>query len=353
MPREINGMTYVDMVFPAFLFVMGMSIPVSTGRRIAAGDSKGKIALHLLVRSLSLVVLGLFIANGPQVDAVHTHISTVAWDIFGFLAIALLWGNFFSASNKSLRNFAKAAGLVLSLFLAASFRRVAPGGSVHWLDFSDWEILGLLGWAYLLVGSLYLLFSKNLAILFASLAALCALNVLSVAGWFDALKHLPPFVQPFEAGLSSMTLAGLLTYQLIFGDAFSTNPRTKLYATAIFAFLLALAGWLLTPFGISKLRDTPTWCLYSSAANVLIALVLHVFVDRGAPAKWTRVFREVGANALLAYMLAYVAYFVPLLFHLTADGTSGAYGVLRSALFAGLILVLTVAATRMKFRLQV
>lgn len=26
MPRQANGMTYVDMVFPAFLFVMGMSL---------------------------------------------------------------------------------------------------------------------------------------------------------------------------------------------------------------------------------------------------------------------------------------------------------------------------------------
>jgi predicted acyltransferase len=353
MPRQINGMTYVDMVFPAFLFVMGMSIPLSVSRRTALGDSTGKIWSHIVLRSLSLVVLGLFIANGPQVDAAHTHIGTVTWDSLGFLAIALLWGNSFASSNKSLRTFTKLAGLLLFVLLAASFRRVAPDGAVLWLDFSDWEILGLLGWAYLLVGSLYLLFRKNFAILFVSLAALCALNVLSIAGWFDMLKRLPPFVQPFEAGLSSMAMAGLLAYQLIFGAAIVKNPRSKLYATAIFAALLAFAAWLLTPFGISKLRDTPTWCLYSSAANILIVLLLHMFVDREIPGKWTTFFRQVGSNALLAYMLAYVAYFVPFLFRLTAGGTSGAHGVFRSALFAALILAITTAATRLKFRLQV
>jgi heparan-alpha-glucosaminide N-acetyltransferase len=353
MPREINGMTYVDMVFPAFLFVMGMSIPLSVSQRTARGDSEAKTWMHIFVRSLSLVALGLFIANGPQVDAAHTNISAVTWDSLGFLAIALLWGNSFASPNKSLRKFSKVAGLLLFVLLAASFRRVASDGTVHWLDFSDWEILGLLGWAYLLVGSLYLLFRKNFAILFALLVVLCALNVLSVAGWFDALKRFPPIAQPFEAGLSSMTMAGLVAYQLIFGGAVAKNMRSKLYATAIFAALLAFVAWLLTPFGISKLRDTPTWCLYSSAANVLIVLLLHRFIDRETPAQWTTFFREVGSNALLAYMLAYVAYFVPLLFRLTADGTSGAYGILRSVLFAVLIFAITTTATRLKFRLQV
>src|SRR5580692_12968109 len=57
MPRGSNGMTYVDMVFPAFLFVMGMSIPLAVERRVAAGDSGGQIWVHNVERSLSLVVL--------------------------------------------------------------------------------------------------------------------------------------------------------------------------------------------------------------------------------------------------------------------------------------------------------
>src|SRR5271168_4961090 len=74
MPRESNGMTYVDMVFPAFLFVMGMSIPLAVDRRVAAGVSNGRIWLHNVERSLSLVVLGLFISNAPQVDSQHAGI---------------------------------------------------------------------------------------------------------------------------------------------------------------------------------------------------------------------------------------------------------------------------------------
>src|ERR1700677_152790 len=81
MPRQANGLTYVDMVFPAFLFVMGMSIPLAVERRIAVVDSDRQIWLHIVRRSLSLVALGLFIANGPQVDPQRTGISTVLWEI--------------------------------------------------------------------------------------------------------------------------------------------------------------------------------------------------------------------------------------------------------------------------------
>jgi predicted acyltransferase len=35
-------MTYADMIFPAFLFVMGVSIPPAVDRRVAAGDPDGK-----------------------------------------------------------------------------------------------------------------------------------------------------------------------------------------------------------------------------------------------------------------------------------------------------------------------
>jgi hypothetical protein len=43
----------------------------------------------------------------------------------------------------------------------------------------------LLGWAYLLTGSVYLLSKKNLAALVVFLAALSALDALSTVGWFD------------------------------------------------------------------------------------------------------------------------------------------------------------------------
>src|SRR5579863_1679610 len=76
MPATANGMTYVDMVFPAFLFLMGMSIPLSVHSRIAKGQAMSRVWAHVLARSLGLVALGLFVANAPQVDARQTGIGS-------------------------------------------------------------------------------------------------------------------------------------------------------------------------------------------------------------------------------------------------------------------------------------
>ena len=356
MPRQANGMTYVDMVFPAFLFVMGMSIPLAIARRMAEGDSRGKIWRHLVGRSLSLVTLGLFIANGPQVDRQHAGISAVSWDLLGFAGIALFWGASSSSApqvHKPLRRVVKYLGLLLLVVLAIVFRRTSQDGHVAWFDFSDWEILGLLGWAYLLAGSLYLLFQKNFAALAAALVALSALNALSAAGWFDWLKRFPAYVQPFEAGLSSITMAGLIASLILVGGILGNRFRTKSFWALIYTAVLAGAAWMLTPLGVSKLRDTPAWCLYCAAANTLLLVFLYWVADIKHWTSWAAFVKPVGSNALLAYMLAYVAYFIPLIFRLTADGTSGWYGVMRSLLFAVLVLAVTAVLTHFKCELQV
>jgi heparan-alpha-glucosaminide N-acetyltransferase len=356
MPRQANGITYVDMVFPAFLFVMGMSIPLAIARRKAEGDSRGKIWRYILGRSLSLVALGLFIANGPQVDRQHAGISAASWDLLGFAGIALFWGGSASSAaemNKPLRRIVKYAGLLLLVVLTIVFRRTTQDGHVAWFDFSDWEILGLLGWAYLLVGSLYLLFRKNLAALAASLAALSALNALSTVGWFDWLKRFPPYVQPFEAGLSSITMAGLIASLILAGGMLGNRFRTKSFWALVYTAVLAGAAWMLTPLGVSKLRDTPAWCLYCAAANTLLLVFLYWVADIKHWTSWAAFVKPAGFNALLAYMLAYVAYFIPLIFRLTADGTAGWHGVMRSLLFAVFVLAVTAALTHFKFRLQV
>ncbi len=354
MPRQTNGLTYVDMVFPAFLFVMGMSIPLAVDRRIGEGDSYGRIWLHIIARSLGLVALGSFIANGPQVDRQQTGISAVCWDLLGFVGIALFWGAFSSSrTNKAIRLISKYAGLLLLAVLVIVFRRMTPDGHVAWLDFSDWEILGMLGWAYLLVGSLFLLFKKNVLALVASLTVLSALNVMSTKGWFSWLHQRPSYVQPFEAGLASIVMAGLVASLILLDRTRGLRLRARTLWALGYAAVLAGAGWMLTPLGISKLRDTPAWCLYCAATNTLLFLILYWIANVKHWTKWTEFATVAGSNALLAYMLAYVAYFMPALFRLTADGTEGWHGVFRSVLFVVLVLVITVGLTRLKFRLYV
>jgi len=85
----------------------------------------------------------------------------------------------------------------------------------------------------------------------------------------------------------------------------------------------------------------------------LLVLFLYWSADLQRWTRWAGLIKTVGANALLAYMLAYMAYFIPALFRLTADGTEGRYGVMRALLFAALVLAVTIVITRFKFKLQV
>jgi heparan-alpha-glucosaminide N-acetyltransferase len=354
MPRRANGLTYVDMVFPAFLFAMGMSIPLAVERRIAVGDSDRQVWLHIVRRSLSLVALGLFIANGPQVDPQRTGISAVLWDLLGFAGIALCWGvRSVSPLHKRPARILKYSGLLLLAVLAIMFRRTTAEGHTAWLDFSDWEILGLLGWAYLLASTLYLLFRKTVWILAVSLVALLALSVVSTIGGLKEIQRLPPFFQPFDAGLSCITVTGMITSLIFLGSRVGKTVRTRTLWALSYAAMLAAAGWMLTPLGISKLRETPAWCMYCSAANILLFIPIYWTADVWRWTKYVAFIEPVGSNALLAYLLAYVAYFVPTLFQLTADGTKGWYGVMRSLLFAALILTVVSILTRLRFRLRV
>jgi len=181
---DVNGMTYVDMVFPGFLFLMGMDIPLAVDARLARGQSKMEIWAHVVWRAVSLLVLGLFIANVSHVDVRFTHMSQACWTKLGLVAIALAWVRFPGEErHKALHRAMRYSGIVIIAVLFVLYRKITREGEVGRLDFSYVEILGLLGWAYLLVSGLYLLFVKRREILVAAFAVLVALNILSTMGW--------------------------------------------------------------------------------------------------------------------------------------------------------------------------
>jgi predicted acyltransferase len=63
-----HGWTPTDLIFPFFLFIVGVAIPFSFGKRLARGDSRRDLFLHILRRSLILFGLGLFMAAFPFFD---------------------------------------------------------------------------------------------------------------------------------------------------------------------------------------------------------------------------------------------------------------------------------------------
>jgi len=57
---EVDGMGLADVVFPAFLFIVGLSIPFAISARLKKGHDIKKIASHIVIRSLALIIMGLY-----------------------------------------------------------------------------------------------------------------------------------------------------------------------------------------------------------------------------------------------------------------------------------------------------
>jgi predicted acyltransferase len=62
---EWNGWTPADFIFPSFLFLVGVSMVFSFAKRREKGDSRRKIMVHVFVRSLLLIAVGLFVNASP------------------------------------------------------------------------------------------------------------------------------------------------------------------------------------------------------------------------------------------------------------------------------------------------
>lgn len=79
---EWHGWTLTDLVFPFFLFVVGVSLVFSFQSRLQHGATRASLYRHILVRAAVIFALGLFLAGFPFV-APRFHLSS--WRIPGVL----------------------------------------------------------------------------------------------------------------------------------------------------------------------------------------------------------------------------------------------------------------------------
>ncbi len=72
-----NGLTATDLVFPTFLFVVGVSIVFSTEARLKRGDSRAKLAWHTVRRAAILFLFGIVVNGFPYFHLDHLRIYGV------------------------------------------------------------------------------------------------------------------------------------------------------------------------------------------------------------------------------------------------------------------------------------
>jgi predicted acyltransferase len=349
-----NGLTYVDVVFPAFLFIVGMAIPLAITKRISKGDSIWKLLYHTIIRSLSLVAIGLLIMNGRQVNPEATGISYALWNVLMFTGVILLW-NLYPKSDgrkKLIFTILKWSGLALLVFLLIIYRREVDG-ELKWLNPRNWAILGGIGWAYLSVVLIYFITRGKFTWLAVSLVLLVGLNVVYKAGYIDFLRGIPRIIWPVGTGsLASITLAGVLLSKIFLEISVAESLKQKYIWSTGYALLLLLVGWALMPFGLAKIGSTPSWCLYSAGICVIIFMILYWIVDLQHITGWAGFIKPAGSNPLLTYILPDIYYAIFGLYHFPNVAGEGWPGVLRALLFSLFILGISAIMTRLKIRLQ-
>ncbi|MBD8881765.1 DUF1624 domain-containing protein [Rhodanobacter sp. 7MK24] len=273
-----NGFTPTDLVFPTFLFLVGVAIPYSTDARLARGDDRGTLLRHVFSRSAILFLFGIVVNNFPLF-----HLDTLR--VYGVLQrIALCYLVFATAYICGLRwrgAAALAAGALLGYWLLMRFVPVPGFG----LPVRDVPLLD---------------------------------PVRNLAAWIDrqlfSAPHLFEQTRDPEGLLSTLpalatTAFGVLTGLWLRGSApLHAKIRRIVQGGAICVVLGALWNF---GFPINKRLWTSSFVLFAGGWSLLLLAVMlrltdarSSVTDAGNRPLWQRPMLVFGTNTIFAYMLS-------------------------------------------------
>ncbi|MFT3935590.1 MAG: DUF5009 domain-containing protein [Chitinophagaceae bacterium] len=352
MPADADAMTFVDLVFPAFLFIVGMSIPFALQKRTNKGDSFWQLEWHILWRSLGLLTLGFFMVNGEDgYSAAATGIPLHFWLLLFYAAAILTW-NVYRFTNKMWEYILRAAGIAILITLAIIYRNAEGNGMrPHW-----WGILGLIGWAYLYACVFYQLVKGNILLLIALIAMCTAFYILCKQPILQESSFSSITSQAGNAAHASIVLCGIVLSQIFFKSTAAATINKRFAMAGIFLAALFVAGFVIRPYyKISKIYATPTWCLYSAGFCCIIFCLLYWLIDIKGKNQWINFFKPAATNPLLTYIIPGIWFSFFSLIGISILPASLRYGVpgfTWSLLFAVLVMYIAKGLNKLKIRLQ-
>jgi predicted acyltransferase len=283
-----HGWTPTDLIFPFFLFIVGMAIPYSLGRRLEREPHRTRLYSHLVIRSVVLFGIGIFMNGYTQFmdGGSRYHLSDIR--IFGALQrIALCY---FLASLIYLKIKSRGQALIVAAILALYFILLkfvpVPGMGAgildregNWCQFIDLHVmaghLASPGWE-----------SKGLLSTFPALAG-TLIGVLAGEYLRSAAPALEKVAKFFLAGNVGMVLGlvwsrwfpinqNLWTSSLVI---FMSGMAMVIFASCYYLVDLKKITWWIKPFVIFGVNPLALWVVSgdnSSLANLeVVRLTLH------------------------------------------------------------------------------
>ncbi|GAC1301482.1 MAG: hypothetical protein NVSMB24_04390 [Mucilaginibacter sp.] len=345
-----DEMHFADTIFPIFLFIAGLSIPLGLGKRISRGDSFPAIAGHILLRSFALIAMGFFHVNLENYsrDAV---LPIGIWELLLTLSFFLIWLDYPESLSKIKRYIFTGTGIVLLVTLAILFKGGSPDAP-EGLRPSWWGILGIIGWAYLVCALLFVISKGRLFVLVGALVVFVAINIAIHASFVDiklwAIK---------DCSSVSLMMFGVVFSLVYFRLVEKGNYRALWLLFTASAAGLVLLGLLIRPYteGISKIHSTPSWGFICTGIGILVFELLIWLVDVKGKQNWFSLIKPAGTSTLTCYLLPYfmVAIFYIVHFRYPHFLNYGAGGIIRSFAVAFILILLTGLLERRRLRLKV
>ena len=258
------GFTFYDLVFPFFLFIIGAVFPFSLLKRVERGENRRTIHLHVLKRSLLLILLGLVAGGLLNFDFAAMRWMGVLQRIgLCYLLVALL------VLHTKIKTQVAVFASVLLLYWAAMALIPVPGhgpgvmtpeGSLH--SYIDQKVLpGRISEEFYGPG-----------------------DSMGVAGTFPAACSL---------------LLGVFAGYWLKSDR-SGRKKTIGLAVAGLACLVVGHVWALA-FPIIKHIWTSSYVLWGGGWSLLLTALFYWLIDVKGWKAWSFFFTVIGVNAILVY----------------------------------------------------
>jgi len=261
-----SGWTPTDLVFPFFLFIVGVAITLSLGRRVESGGVTRDVYLKIIKRSLIIFAIGLFLNAFP-------HFRLAEWRIPGVLqriAVCYLIASIIFLNTRVRTQVIISIVLLVGYCLLVNFVP-APGYAA---------------------GDL----TKD-----GSLPSYVDRVVFGNHVWAQAKVYDPEgLLSTIPAIVTS--LIGVLTGTWLRTERARIEKVAGMFVAG--AVLIAL-GWAWNPFfPINKALWTSSYVLFSGGLALQFLALCYWLIDVKGYRRWAKPFEIFGLNAIALYILA-------------------------------------------------
>src|SRR6201996_587139 len=255
-----DALGLADSIFPAFLFLVGLSIPFAFHNRVKRGDYH--TPWRIVTRSFALIFMGFYFSNIDTYDTVNAILPRPVWESLLTFSFFFIFLDYSKETPRLRKYILQGFGVLLLIGLSVVYKSKDPAHT--WLHFTWWEILGLIGWSYLVCALIYFYSNGYLWIQAAAWLFFMFFNIDFHFGMLNFLNPLREYVWLSGNGaMQSFTMAGVFVAVLYMRLDEKKELKLLWIGLLLMAVILFNLGFIVRYFsgGISKMRDNPSWGL--------------------------------------------------------------------------------------------